>query len=440
MWSHCSRRCSGLLRERVRVRLRRGLAGLPSLKPIQQQLLSLQPIKPTDSQVSCSVFNAVGHVVAVSQKFPKWQFLREHSLYPRDLRKLDSSNVEVIPTIMTKRNCIVVNLLHIKALIEQDRVFVFDTADRNSALLLGVLIYDLESKLRPPPQQMQQQPAPAPAQPYEHRALECILINVMSTLETEFKKQASVCKQILFQLENEVNRDKLRDLLVKSKSLTAFYQRAFLIREVLDELLESDEDLAAMYLAPTRREGDDFAELEMLIENYYTQCDEFVQQAMSLIEDIKSTEEIVNIILDANRNSLMLLELKVTIYTLGVTVATLLPAFYGMNLKNFIEESVVGFNAVVVLSLAAGLWITRTNFKSLRDVTKLSMLKRRPDTAVRSIKRTSQGPPVVVPQPTLPQKFSAALRRIWRGPQSTRKPSSGSERDYIWKWLMDDKK
>ena len=232
-------------------------------------------------------------------------------------------------------------------------------------------MYDLESKLSAATGTMG-------TQFYEHRALESMLINVMSSLEAEFKLHYTICSQILSELENEVNRDKLRELLIKSKNLSLFYQKSLLIREVLDELLETDDDLAAMYLTVKKTEKDDFAELEMLLETYYTQCDEFVQQAASLIQDIKSTEEIVNIILDANRNSLMLLELKITVYTLGFTVATLLPAFYGMNLKNFIEDSYWGFGFVVVFSAIAAFMVTGANFRAMRSVTKLTMLHDQP--------------------------------------------------------------
>ena len=135
--------------------------------------------------------------------------------------------------------------------------------------------------------------------------------------------------------------------------------------------MENDEDLAGMYLTDPKEfkpEEENYDEIELILESYYRQCDEFVQQAGSLLNDIKATEEIVNIILDANRNSLMLFELKITVYTLGFTVATLLPAFYGMNLKNYIEESNWGFGMVVVFSIVQGLAITWLNFKKLHKV------------------------------------------------------------------------
>lgn len=456
--------------------------------PLSSKLLQLKPIKPNDLFISCTVFNSRGSIVKVSQKFNKWNFLRDHNLFPRDLRKIDSSSVDIIPTILVKSHCIVVNLLHIKALIEKDRVFIFDTINPESAMKLGVLMYDMESRLS--------QIGPNSSNFYEHRALEIILINIMSSLETEFKLNSTICKQILIDLENEVNRDKLRELLIKSKKLSSFYQKTFLIRQVLDDLLENDEDMAMMYLTDPRilpetdlkneklldkknkseddeEEEFDFADLEMLIENYYTQCDEFVQQSISLIEDIKSTEEIVNIILDANRNSLMLLELKITIYTLGFTVASLLPAFYGMNLKNFIEESYYGFSGVMILSFIMGWFVVKANFKALRSVTKLSMFKSTSELENKSIKEKrslinnkfikkasiiasnkhhSLESNNVSHNPWW-QRFKTTLIQCWFGEnyairhnrfmsshRTTRTVWSNEDRDIVWKWLTDDKK
>ncbi|CAR22370.1 Magnesium transporter [Lachancea thermotolerans] len=393
-------------------------------------ILSLKPITPNDAFVSCTLFNKNGAVTAVSQKFPKWAFLKDHNLYPRDLRKIDTTSVDVIPSIVVKPTCILINLLHIKALIQHDCVFVFDTSNSEAAMKLGVLMYDLESKLSTNPNAHM-------AQLYEHRALESILMNVMTSLETEYKQHYSICGIILKDLEDEISRDKLRDLLIKSKNLTSYYKKSLLIRDVLDELLDSDEDLAAMYLGEHKNENDDFADLEMLLETYYKQCDEYVQQSETLLQDIRSTEEIVNIILDANRNALMLFELKVTIYTLGFTIATLVPAFYGMNLKNFIEDSPLGFGCVVGFSVIAALCVTWSNFKALSSVKRLTMMNNH--TGVNTARHAANARHELNQEaPILWKKWASSLRTVWLG--SNHPVRNGKHRDLIWKWLVDDNK
>jgi len=60
-----------------------------------------------------------------------------------------------------------------------------------------------------------------------------------------------------------------------------------------------------------QRDVDQHDEVELLLEAYVKQIDGIVQEADQLVSNMRNTEEIVNIILDANRNSLMLLDLKV---------------------------------------------------------------------------------------------------------------------------------
>ncbi|KAM9926510.1 hypothetical protein OXX80_010556, partial [Metschnikowia pulcherrima] len=226
-----------------------------------------------------------------------------------------------------------------------------------------------------------------------------------------------------------------QELLIKSKKLSSFFQRATLIRDVLEELLDNDEDLNGMYLTKALKYNPtdaalDYSEIEMILETYYQHCDEVVQQAGSLISDIKATEDIANIILDANRNSLMLFELKVTIYTLGFTVATLLPAFYGMNLKNYIEESFYGFGAVLAISIIQGVLITLWNFKKLHKVQTLTMMAS-PATTMRNKSRYhgSEG------RRPHRQWFS----RLLFGRKAKQMSPTQEERDVIWRMIRNDK-
>ena len=81
-------------------------------------------------------------------------------------------------------------------------------------------------------------------------------------------------------------------------------------------LVTVDEDLVGMYLTEKSggglRDVNQHDEVELLLEAYVKQVDGIVQEADQLASNMRNTEEIVNIILDANRNSLMLLDLKVS--------------------------------------------------------------------------------------------------------------------------------
>ena len=399
-------------------------------------LNKLKPITPNDLYVSCTSFDRIGNITAVSRKYPKMQFLKENHLFPRDLRKIDTSSIDVVPVIMIRpSSAILVNLLHIKVIIKKDNVMVFDTSKSEVATKLGIFMYDLELKLK----------SPANNVCYEFRALESILVSVTSYLEAEIKLHRQQCGIILAELEDEVDRAKLQELLIRLKKLLSFHQRAILIRDVLEELLENDEDLAGMYLTDLKRfepEEENYEEIELILESYYNQCDEYVQQAGSLLSDIKATEEIVNIILDANRNSLMLFELKITVYTLGFTVATLVPAFYGMNLKNYIEETNWGFGLVLVVSLLQGLAITWLNFRKLHKVQKLTMM------GTSNLSKAGTGLSRHIPPTSRVDRWKRGsfLYRLFYGSGGKySKPSkkfdrpTNREKDAMWRMINDDK-
>lgn len=81
----------------------------------------------------------------------------------------------------------------------------------------------------------------------------------------------------------------------------------------------------------------------------------------------------VRAILDANRNALMLLDLKFSVCTLGLGAGTFIAALYGMNLKNFIEESDLGFWGVSGICGVLSVVVLMYGMRRLRRVQKVSM-------------------------------------------------------------------
>lgn len=326
-----------------------------------------------DHLVRCTVFDAEGNVTVVSGEFKRSELLSKHGLLPRDLRKLDTGISHIVPSILVRKNSILVNLLHIRALIKSGMVLIFDAYGSTDSKTQSVFMYDLEHKLRHGSHTMG-------GLHYEMRALEAIFISVVTALDAEMQVHTTVVNGILNELEDDIDREKLRHLLIQSKKLSAFHQKATLIRDAIEELLDQDEDLAGLYLTEKfqgrpRCADDDHSEVEMLLESYYKHCDEIVQTVGNLVSNIRSTEEIINIILDSNRNSLMLLDLKFQIGTLGLGGGAFIASLYGMNLQNFIEETNWGFWSVSgVVSVVAAVIIIYS-LRNLRRVQRVTMMK-----------------------------------------------------------------
>ncbi|KAI9755333.1 MAG: magnesium ion transporter [Chaenotheca gracillima] len=324
---------------------------------------------PSELKLRCTEFDGNGNVTLVNGEFKKSELIAKYGLLPRDLRKIDSS---LLPHILVRPSAILINLLHLRVLIKCDHVLVFDVYGSTDSYTQSVFMYDLEGKLR-----QREGSRQAGGLPYEFRALEAVLISVTSGLEAEFEGVREPVVRVLRELEEDIDRDKLRHLLIYSKKLGTFEQQAKLVRDAIDELLDADDDLAAMYLTEKARGGgrgeSDHTEVEMLLESYHKVCDEIVQVSGNLVSNIRNTEEIIKAILDANRNSLMLLDLKFSIGTLGIGSGAFIAALYGMNLKNFLEESDVGFFSVSAWSFVFAAIVCAYGLTKLRKVQRVSM-------------------------------------------------------------------
>ncbi|KAI0894126.1 cora-domain-containing protein [Annulohypoxylon nitens] len=331
----------------------------------RRQLSQKAALEP---RLRCTEVDENGNVILVDGEFKKSELIARFGLLPRDLRKIDSSN---LPHILVRPTAILLNLLHLKVLIKYNRVLLFDVYGSKASYPQSAFMYDLQGKL-------QQKPLPGNGGlPYEFRALEAVLQSVTQELEADFEAVRDPVIRILSELEDDIDRHKLRILLVLSKRVSTFEQKAKLVRDAIEELLEADDDLADMYLTEkTRdihRELDDHTEVEMLLESYHKLCDEIVQEAQNLVSSIRNTEEIIRAILDANRNSLMLLDLKFSVGTLGLAMGTFIAGLYGMNLENFIEETHWGFAAVTGVSIVFSLWVCKYGLTKLRKVQRVKM-------------------------------------------------------------------
>ncbi|KAG7138877.1 Mitochondrial inner membrane magnesium transporter MRS2 like protein [Verticillium longisporum] len=329
----------------------------------------------SEPRLRCTEVDEDGEVILVDGEFKKTELIAKYGLLPRDLRKIDSSN---LPHILVRPSAILLNLLHLKVLIKKDRVLLFDIYGSKTSYPQSAFMYDLQGKLKQKIPQGGGGVGAAAGLPYEFRALEAVLTSVTSELEADFEAVRDPVIRILSELEDDIDRHKLRVLLILSKRVSTFEQKAKLVRDAIEELLEADDDLAAMYLTEKAhdlyRGEDDHTEVELLLESYNKLCDEIVQEAQNLVSSIRNTEEIIRAILDANRNSLMLLELKFSIGTLGLAMGTFLAGLYGMNLENFIEDTNWGMGAVTGVSVLFSLIVCWYGLIKLRKVQRVKMM------------------------------------------------------------------
>lgn len=104
----------------------------------------------------------------------------------------------------------------------------------------------------------------------------------------------------------------------------------------LDDCLPlPDEDLAAAYLTAkashTPRSATDHEELELLLENYSQHLEGILSEISGALADVQSTQNVVELLLDSSRNMLLVLDLRLSVATLGMTTGALGAGLLGMN-------------------------------------------------------------------------------------------------------------
>ncbi|KAH8901365.1 cora-domain-containing protein [Thozetella sp. PMI_491] len=262
-------------------------------------------------------------------------------LHGRDLRNIDL-NSKSVPYIFVRPTTIIVNLFFLRLLVQCDRILILEPPDNVpsafASRVKGLFLSNLEGRLRSTSQQ-----------PFEFRALEAALITAVCTLEAEYllaREPARAALEVL-QEKVDVERSQLQDLLFHSRRMSSLSNKARLVRDALQEVLNVDEDLAEMYLTDARagkpHELLDHVEAEVLLETYCKVCDQVVEAAGSITEAIVKTEDNLKSILDAHRNQIMLLDVRLSIGMLGLASGTLVAGLYGMNLINGIEAAPWGF-------------------------------------------------------------------------------------------------
>nr|AET35420.1 MrsB [Syzygites megalocarpus] len=337
---------------------------------VNKRVIAL-PTKVNEMRLRCTEFDKDGSVKITAEEFLKSDFCQHHSLLPRDLRTIDTYSVYQKPTILVRPQAILVNIAHLKALLKSELVVLFDTIGSSDSYNQSLFIYDLEERLK----------SSKDGLPFEFRALEAILISVTSSLQSELDILEGPVNKLLGDLEEladieeSMNGHKLRDLLKFSKKLAQFEQDALSIRDALEEVLDNDEDLAAMYLTDKKngkyRESHDHAEVELLLEAYYKQTEEIAAKASTLRQHMRSTEEIVQLILDVSRNSLMWYDIRLTIITLSATIVSGYGALFGMNLRNYFEDDPYAFGIVTGMAMVSGAGAFAIALKKLRALAKI---------------------------------------------------------------------
>lgn len=315
------------------------------------------PQKSSPATVICHELDSKGTVHVLSGKFQKSSLCSSLGLVPRDLRKLDGTLRDQLPLILVRESAILVNVEHIRAIVKYDGVILFEDLRMEQRLHQHEFLLYLRSRLT----HEHRNDALGRGTPFEFVVLEAILQRTLQRLQDEFDAMEAEIEEHLRALENIVHWERLKVLLVCKKRLGAFLERVNNIRGCLKELLESDADMADMYLSEKHaarsadRPSYAHEEMELLLESYLKIAEEITSRTQLLVSSMQATEDIVNIALVGQRNELVLLDLRIGIGTFAASMGGFGASVLGMNLQSGFEHSPYAFYVVLgsLLSVAS---------------------------------------------------------------------------------------
>ncbi|GHJ84599.1 hypothetical protein NliqN6_1001 [Naganishia liquefaciens] len=360
--------------------------------------------KAGELRVRVTTIDACGNLRAESGIYRKMDLCKQHDVDPRDLRKLDSLQPNLVPTILSRRSAIIINMLHVRALIKADTVILFDAApalfnvssdnsDQSNRVnrLKSRLQWHIQGNLKALRREEKNSKNSSRDESsthnsgllqtknlsYEHRALESILISVANALEEELTYTRHIMSELLNDLEDHIDRENLKRLLHYARRLAGFQSRVKYVLSSIGEVLENDEDLSGMYLSAKQmnepRSIHDHEELELLLESFAKQVEEIMGEVDTIAANTQSTQEIAELMLDYNRNTLIAMELKVSIATLGIGLAALTSGIFGMNLVSHLEDHQYAFFVVAGSAAVTAAGVTYVGLRRLGQMRKMGI-------------------------------------------------------------------
>ncbi|KAK5273328.1 magnesium ion transporter [Exophiala xenobiotica] len=329
-----------------------------------------------DSKLTCAYFDKNGSLVAEHKELSKAKIAEQFELRHRDLRDIDLRS-ESVTRILIRPATILLQFFDLCLIIQTDEALLINLRNSSSSPSSSSPNErndDFERRMSA------KEPADLPELPYELRAVEAALMAVLSTLRQDLvqAKQDAEHSARHLRLESGFAAVGLDLLFEHSRTLGKIEQKARLVRDTIREVLDTDEDLAGMYLSDRKagkpHQVTDHQEAEYMLEAYHTAADALVESAGGAIDVMRKKENTFRSSLDVQRNQIMFLNAKIGIHTLGLAGGTLIAGLFGMNLVNYLEEAPYGFfvitGACVVISSLFSVYGMRNIYRiqSLKDI------------------------------------------------------------------------
>lgn len=303
-------------------------------------------------------------IEASQTELRKLELCRRYNLQPRDLGALEPDMPGRRAQIFVRPGTIVYSA-HLRALIQADCILLIEkdgdvtaqiedkSTDRISEYVpaasgngKSATAKSLQTEMRKIMVRdkltlTQQEPT---LTPFEFVALEAMLSQTCRNLHSTTSALQTTFDRLLLRFsENEaIPTAALQDMLEIKDAAEELRSDTADFKTAVSDVLRDEADMAAMYLTDQaqsrhRRIGDD-DELELLLETYRHHASSLDGQVTTLLSRLASINSHVTLLLSATRNRLLNLEITIAFGTMGISLAGVVGAFFGMNLRSGFED------------------------------------------------------------------------------------------------------
>jgi len=250
----------------------------------------------------------------------------------RELYIIDSKYSFDISSIIIKKKCILLKLDFIRAIVEENKIFIIDIKTDDFMVVKDNIKLSLENY-------------------DETKTFHLFFIDILYTeISNYFEK---IISNITPQISNSIELIKngnyvYKDfILLQSKLLTIEYKIKEL-KTMTEELLNNKDEIKELNF---KNNIDLFDTTEEMIENYYLKFQDLLNDVGRLTREMDNAQKIVNIDLAKKRNNYAIFSIYISITSLSVSIGSFIGSMFGMNLSNKMESSNLAFILVFIFSL-----------------------------------------------------------------------------------------
>ncbi len=264
----------------------------------------------------------------------KFDFVDIFRLNIRDLRPV-FSDLQVA-TILPRKRALIINFGFIKAILSEKEIYILRHNEKNT---LNEFINTLKKC------------------DYRNRKTEFYLFMLekifdakQAQLEGKISKLEVTAEELLPRIQNKIGDGAFKELLHLKKRVSRMEARLNEIYMAVKEVLEGEDDFDELVsFGGGTKKGDIVSnrlEAESILENFIEQIEDSIGDIFRLKEEIEDVEEYVDLKLSSRRTDIVMLDLIATVIALVFSFLAVVVGFFGMNLRNGMEDSLMAFYGV----------------------------------------------------------------------------------------------